>query len=187
MDVALEQGIEALIFASEQRITLLEIQDILQKTLNKPIAEEQIQEALSKIQKKYDKVDSVFALQAVDKGYLLVTKPVYYPFIQQLQIHKSKKKLSQAALETLAIIAYKQPVTKLDVEQIRGVNSDYSIQKLLERDLIQIQGKSQTPGRPLLYATSTSFMEYFGLNDINDLPKLKDLNPEGNSIGQAQE
>lgn len=187
MEPALEKGIEAVIFASEQSITPEEIRDIVQKTLDKPVTEKAIKKALESIEHKYDTDASVFALQAVDHGYLFVTKPVYHTFIQQLQVHRSKKRLSQAALETLAIIAYKQPVTKLDIEQIRGVNCDYSIQKLLEKDLIEIQGKSKSPGRPLLYATSGSFMEYFGLNDISDLPKLKDLNSEENSIGQAQE
>lgn len=187
MDHLLEKGIEALIFASEQRITVDEIHDIVQKTLNKSIAKSDVQDLVDAIQERYDHRDSAFALQQIDGGYLFMTKAAYYPFLQQLQVHRSKKKLSQAALETLAIVAYKQPVTKLEIEQIRGVNCDYSLQRLLEKDLISILGKSTSPGRPLLYGTSSAFMEYFGLNDISELPKLKDLAPGENSIGTIQD
>jgi segregation and condensation protein B len=88
-------------------------------------------------------------------------------------------------LETLAIIAYKQPITKLEIEQIRGVSCDYSIQKLLEKDLIHISGKSETVGKPLLYGTSKMFMDYFGINSTADLPKLKDIISEEQSVGEA--
>lgn len=187
MEVSLEKGIEAIIFASEQRITLDEIRDIVQKTLNKPIKESEIRTLVEAIQTRYDRPDSAFALQNIDGGVLFMTKSAYHPFLQQLQVHRSRKKLSQAALETLAIVAYKQPVTKLEIEQIRGVSCDYSLQKLLERDLIHILGKAKAVGRPLLYGTSSTFMEYFGLNDISDLPKMKDLAPQENSIGDPQE
>ena len=97
---------------------------------------------------------------------------------------KSKKSLSRAALETISIIAYKQPLSKLEIEQIRGVNSDYAVSKLLEKELIAITGRSDKPGRPLLYGTSAKFMDYFGINSINDLPKLADFKPENNEIGE---
>jgi len=87
----------------------------------------------------------------------------------------SKKKLSRASLETLAIIAYRQPVTKAEIEFIRGVASDYAVQKLLERNLVSIAGRADAPGKPLLYATSPYFMQFFGLNDPSELPKLKDF------------
>jgi len=104
-----------------------------------------------------------------------------------LQLQRSKKKLSQAALETLAIIAYKQPVTKTDVEQIRGVNCDYSVQKLLEKELIAIIGKSESVGKPILYGTSPLFMDYFGINSIQELPHIKELTENSVSIGEQQE
>ncbi len=97
------------------------------------------------------------------------------PVINQLHIQRSKKKLSQSALETLAIIAYRQPITKLEIEQIRGVNCDYTIQKLLDKDLISISGKAEGPGRPILYALSQYFLDYFGINSVLDLPHLKDI------------
>jgi segregation and condensation protein B len=102
-------------------------------------------------------------------------------------LQRSKKKLSQAALETLAIIAYKQPVTKLDVEQIRGVNCDYSIQKLLEKELIAITGKAESVGKPILYGTSSLFMDYFGINSITELPQLKDFTESTSTIGEPSE
>ncbi|MEJ2614592.1 MAG: SMC-Scp complex subunit ScpB [Ignavibacteriaceae bacterium] len=88
---------------------------------------------------------------------------------------KSKRRLSQAALETLAIIAYKQPITKPEIESIRGVNSDYMLNTLLEKDLITISGRAETIGRPLLYVTTNEFLKYFGLNNINDLPKPREI------------
>ncbi|MBC7884414.1 MAG: SMC-Scp complex subunit ScpB, partial [Saprospiraceae bacterium] len=95
----------------------------------------------------------------------------------------SHKKLSKSALETLAIIAYKQPVTKTDIESVRGVNSDYSIQKLMEKDLVEISGRSDGPGRPLFYSTSLKFTDYFGLKGIEDLPQIKELVTVENQIG----
>jgi segregation and condensation protein B len=118
----------------------------------------------------------------INNGYQFLTKKKYHPVISLLQLQRSKKKLSQAALETLAIIAYKQPVTKTDVEQIRGVNCDYSIQKLLEKELIAITGKSESVGKPILYGTSSLFMDYFGINNITELPQLKEITDNSNVL-----
>jgi segregation and condensation protein B len=100
---------------------------------------------------------------------------------------KSKRRLSTSALETIAIIAYKQPITKHQIEQIRGVNCDYAIQKLLEKELIEIRGKSDGIGRPVLYGTSNKFMEYFGINNLKDLPSPKDFIKEENVIGEESD
>jgi segregation and condensation protein B len=99
---------------------------------------------------------------------------------------QSQKRLSSAQLETLSIIAYKQPITKGEVEQIRGVNSDYSVQKLLEKELIEIKGKSEGVGKPLIYGTSQKFMEYFGINSLQDLPQPKDFSQNENQIGEEK-
>ena len=120
-------------------------------------------------------------------GYQFLTKPAYQASIGILLKQQSKKRLSNSALETLSIIAYKQPVTKSEAEQIRGVSCDYSIQKLLEKELIEIKGKSEGVGRPLLYGTSQKFMDYFGINDLKELPTPKDFSTEENSIGEEQE
>ena len=116
-----------------------------------------------------------------------MTKPAYQSSIGILLKQQSKKRLSATALETLSIVAYKQPVTKTEMEQIRGVNCDYTIQKLLEKELVEIKGKAETIGRPLLYGTTEKFMEYFGINSLKDLPTLKDISEEENTIGEGQD
>ena len=109
---------------------------------------------------------------------------MYHHTIGTYLRQNTHKKLSKSALESLAIIAYKQPVTKTEIESIRGVNSDYTIQKLLEKDLIEISGRSEGPGKPLLYSTTSKFTDYFGLKTIDDLPKVKELENTDNQIGE---
>ena len=151
------------------------------------VPKEHILEALSEIQEKYNAEDFVFNLEEMAGGYLFLTKPAYQSSIAILQKHQSQKRLSTAQLETLSIIAYKQPVTKSEIEQIRGVNCDYSVQKLLEKELVTIKGKSEGLGRPILYGTSNKFMEYFGIKDLSDLPQPKDFTPEENEIGKQND
>ncbi len=107
--------------------------------------------------------------------FLFCTKPEYAKYVGYLSSEKSKRRLSQAALETLAIIAYKQPITKPEIESIRGVNSDYMLNTLLEKDLVTISGRADTIGRPLLYITTPEFLKYFGLNNLIDLPKPREI------------
>src|SRR5690606_12265979 len=142
---------------------------------------------IDKIQAKYEQEDYVFSLKMINNKYQFLTKETFHDVLNQLQANRDKKKLSQAGLETLAIIAYRQPITKLEVEQIRGVNCVYSIQRLLEKDLIKIVGKADTIGKPLLYSTSDTFMNHFGINSVKDLPQLKDIVSEENSIGEIIE
>jgi len=179
--------IEALIFSSVQSISVQEIILALNVVLQNEVIETQVFESIDVIKQKYS--DNNFAIELVNlnNGYQFLTKKEYHETINQLQLHRSKKKLSQAAMETLAIIAYRQPITKLEIEQIRGVNSDYSVQRLLEKELISIDGKAETPGRPILYKTSHLFMDYFSLNNLSQLPQLKDINSEENTIGEAAE
>jgi len=179
--------IEALIFSSEQSLRVEEIAYCLQAALEMDVSAEQINESIALIQKKYSDDNLAIELVKVNNGYQFLTKKVFHPVINLLQAQRSKKKLSQAALETLAIIAYKQPATKTDIEQIRGVNCDYSVQKLLEKELIIIVGKSETVGKPILYGTSPLFMDYFGVNDIQELPHIKELTNSTNSIGEPEE
>lgn len=184
----IENYIEALIFASDTSIRFEEIAICLQTVLMQDISDVEIKTKISNIKERYA-ADS-FAIELVETGggYQFLTKKITHPIIQQLQLQRSKKKLSQAGLETLSIIAYRQPITKLEIEQIRGVNCDYTIQKLLEKDLINISGKAEGPGRPLLYNLSTYFLDYFGINSILDLPQLKDIeNPESLEIGDKTE
>jgi len=183
----IELYIEALIFSSEQSLRLEEIAYCLQASLEHDFSIDEINTHINNIHQKYNDPNLAIELVKVNNGYQFFTKKAFHPVINLLQAQRSKKKLSQAALETLAIIAYKQPATKSDVEQIRGVNCDYSIQKLLEKELIAIVGKSEAAGKPILYGTSNLFMDYFGINDMQELPHIKELTTTENSIGEAAE
>ncbi|MFB2120710.1 SMC-Scp complex subunit ScpB [Parapedobacter sp. 2B3] len=183
----LSRQIEALVYASELAIGVSEIQQVLTALHETEIDEQAIIEALDTIRDRYLQDDRILELVCINKGYQFLTKPLYYETINQLQAHRSKKKLSPAALETLAIIAYRQPITKLEIEQIRGVNCDYSVHRLLEKELIKIAGKADALGKPLLYATSDLFMDHFGIATTADLPKLKDIVQEDNAIGETAE
>lgn len=151
------------------------------------VPDKDIKAALGQIQEKYSDEQFPFEVIQTGGGYQFLTKPAYQSSIGILLKQQSKKRLSTSALETLSIIAYKQPVTKSEMEQIRGVNCDYSVQKLLEKELVEIKGKSDGVGRPLLYGTSEKFMDYFGINDLKDLPTPKDFAVEENEIGNQTE
>ena len=164
-----------------------ELRGMKQEALAIEVSKEELRELIKKIEDKYRDEDHVLELRYINNAYQFLTKAVYHEAIQQLQNHNNKRKLSQSALETLAIIAYRQPITKLEIEQIRGVSCDYSIQRLLEKKLIKIAGKADTIGKPLLYATSQQFMDHFGINGVRDLPQLKDIVTEDNAIGETNE
>ncbi len=152
------------------------------------VPEKDITAAIERITAKYSADDYSFELNRAGGGYQFLTKPAYQASIGILLKQQSKRRLSNSALETLSIIAYKQPVTKSEVENIRGVNCDYAVQKLLEKGLVEIKGKSEGIGRPLLYGTSPNFMEYFGINDLSELPTPKDFAaPDENVIGEERE
>lgn len=148
------------------------------------VPENDITDALKNVSDKFASDNYSFHLVKSGGGYQFLTKPAYQASISILLKKQSKKRLSTSALETLSVIAYKQPVAKTDVEQIRGVNCDYSIQKLLDKGLIEIRGKATTVGHPIIYGTSPQFMDYFGINNLSELPLLKDFATEGNSIGE---
>src|SRR6059058_5791909 len=171
--------IEALIFASVKPLTAVEIVELVNNAfgfMEERISLEQVETAVAGIREKYDAEFYPFQVKESGGGFQFLTKKEYYKTVAQLNGDKFLKRLSNAALETLAIIAYKQPITKGDVEAIRGVNSDYSIQKLLEKELIIISGRNEElPGKPLVYSTSKSFMDYFGINSTDDLPKIKEV------------
>jgi segregation and condensation protein B len=171
--------IEVLIFASDKPLTALDIVELINNTfgfLEERIMPDQVESALQGIKEKYDSEFYPFEVRESGGGWQFLTKVTYHKTIAQLNGDKFLKRLSNAALETLAIIAYKQPITKGEIEAIRGVNSDYSIQKLLEKELILISGRNeQLPGKPLVYSTSRNFMDYFGINTAADLPKIKEV------------
>ena len=183
----LKQQVEALIFCSEQSISLDEIKASLKLSFEWELTDEEVIEAIEGIKSKYLSDDFAFELIEISEGYQFLTKKQYHPTINSLIQHKSKKKLSVSQMETLAIIAYRQPISKSEIEHIRGVSCDYAVQKLLEKELVEISGKSDGPGRPVLYSTSRNFMDYFGIKNVKDLPQLKDLHVDGNEIGTATE
>ncbi|MEM6722646.1 MAG: SMC-Scp complex subunit ScpB [Bacteroidota bacterium] len=178
--------IEALIFTAEAAIPLSEIKACLEEYTESKIKKEALQELIKTIRVKYQEGDFAFELTEIANGYQFLTKSDHHDVIGVLLKQKTKKKLTKAALETLSIIAYKQPLPKSEIEAIRGVSCDYSIQKLLEKELISIAGRSEGPGKPLLYQTSAKFMDYFGLKTIGDLPKLRDFKVTENTIGEGQ-
>lgn len=181
----LRKNIEALIFASEKGIAIEDLETLFSE-LEMPVQLEHIEDAINQIAEYYNHEDRVFELQEINGHFLFMTKQSYHEVVQRLIKQKQRKKLSKAAVETLAIIAYKQPVSKAELEQIRGVSCDYSIQKLLEKELIAITGRSEGPGRPILYGTSEKFMDHFGLKSIADLPKLSDIESMANEIGKQE-
>lgn len=171
--------IEALIFASEKPLVIDDIVELLNNALgfiDDRATPEQVEAAIQAISEKYNSEFYAFEMVESGGGWQFLTKKEYHKTIAQLNGDKFLKKLSVASIETLSIIAYKQPVTKSEIELIRGVNCDYAVQKLLEKDLIIISGrKEDAVGKPLIYATSKSFMDYFGINSPEDLPKINEI------------
>jgi segregation and condensation protein B len=162
--------VEALLIASETPVTQSRLNECLD-------AGHQIdlKETVDYLNNAYDDHGHSFMIKGVAGGYQLVTKKDFEGYIRRYLNRSGRIRLSYAALETVAIIAYKQPVSRPDIEAIRGVNSEGVISTLLERDLITVQGRSDAPGRPLLYGVTQEFLRYFGLNATSDLPRLKEL------------
>jgi segregation and condensation protein B len=183
----LQNHIESLIFCSNEPIKAEEIRQCLNEMFEADVPEEDVTSAIEALLTKYESEDSPFQIYQIAGGFQFLTKPAYQSSISILLKQKSKKRLSTSALETIAIIAYKQPISKAQIEQIRGVNCDYAIQKLLEKELIEIKGKSEGVGRPILYGTSQKFLDYFGINDVKDMPTPKDFAHEENEIGDTNE
>ena len=169
--------IEALIFASDKPLTTLEITELVNNVVeDEKIPLDQVEKGIEAIVEKYNTDAYPFEIKMSGGGWQFLTRKEYHKTIAQLNGDKFLKRLSAAALETLAIIAYKQPITKTEIEAIRGVNCDYTVQKLLEKELIIISGRNEKhPGQPLLYSTSKNFMDYFGINSPDELPKIKEV------------
>ena len=171
--------IEALIFASDKPLTTLEITELVNNAfgfMEDKISLDQVEAAIEGITEKYASEFYPFEMKQSGGGWQFLTKKDFHKTIAQLNGDKFLKRLSAASLETLAIIAYKQPVTKGEIESIRGVSSDYAVQKLLEKELIIITGRNEKlPGHPLVYCTSKNFMDYFGINSADDLPKIREV------------
>ncbi|MBI5729962.1 MAG: SMC-Scp complex subunit ScpB [Ignavibacteriales bacterium] len=177
MDNIYNSVIEALIFASDDPLTPPEIINAI-KEIDGPdneITEDDIEKTVDELNIKYDQNGIAFTILKIAHGYIHATKPDHAKYVGYLSTEKTKRRLSPASLETLAMIAYKQPLTKPELESIRGVNSDYTLNTLLEKNLVTIAGRAETVGRPLLYITTDEFLKYFGLKQISDLPKPREI------------
>lgn len=171
--------VEALVFASDKPLTAAEVTELVNNALGfieDRATTEQVETAIDGIREKYASEFYAFELKQSGGGWQFLTKPQYHKTVALLNGDKFIKKLSTASLETLAIIAYKQPITKSEIESIRGVNCDYAVQKLLEKDLVIISGRNEDAvGKPLIYSTSKSFMDYFGINSSEELPRISEV------------
>ncbi|WP_020535113.1 SMC-Scp complex subunit ScpB [Lewinella cohaerens] len=180
----LVQHIESLIFTTDHSISLEEIDSVLEEAFGLNFPDEQIIEAIEELRERYAAPGYAFEIVEIGGGYQFLTKGAYHNTVGVFLRQTTHKRLSRSALETLSIVAYRQPVTKSELEAIRGVSCDYAMQKLLEKELVIIVGRSEGPGRPLLYATSEKFMDYFGLKSMDDLPKPKEFSNLENAIGE---
>jgi segregation and condensation protein B len=177
MDNIYNSVIEALIFSSDDPLPSLEIIKAIKGIDGEDtqITSDEIETTIDELNKKYDEQSISVKIIRISGGFLFATRPEYAKYVGYLSSEKSKRRLSQAAVETLAIIAYKQPITKPELESIRGVNSDYILNTLLEKNLIAITGRAETIGRPLLYGTTPEFLKYFLLDKLSDLPKPREI------------
>lgn len=178
------QHIESLIFVTDTPVSFKDIKKCLEETFETRFQDEEVRAAIQHLRARYAADEYAIEVSEIAEGYQFLTKPAYHRTVGTYLKQTTRKRLSRAALETLSIIAYKQPVTKGDIEKIRGVSCDYSVQKLLEKELVSIIGRSEGPGRPLLYGTSEKFMDYFGLKSLKDLPKPKDFRQPESEIGE---
>jgi len=162
--------VEAILFASEEPLNAARIRDVAPE-----LAEANVGKLIRALNKTYEKTDRPFLIDNVAGGYLMYTKPEFASYVERLYAKRQANRLSAKALETLAIIAYKQPITKNEMEEIRGVNVDGVVKTLLLRNLVTISGTADSIGNPFLYKTTRQFLEYFGLKSLKELPRLKEL------------
>ena len=167
---SLKSGLEAILFTCDEPITLNKLKDIFPEA--KP---DEIREGLAQLKAELEQTGRSFSLEEIAGGYQLLTRPQYADIIAKLKKAKADRKLSAAALETLAIIAYKQPIKRVDLEAIRGAASGELIRALMERNLVKIAGREDVPGSPLQYGTTKDFLDTFGINAIEDLPRPEEV------------
>jgi segregation and condensation protein B len=163
-------AVESLLFVSDKPVTAEQLKEALETV---PVQD--VREAVKQLQREYRERQCGMVIAEIAGGYQMLSNSIYAEYIRNFYKTRQKEKLSRPALETLAIVAYKQPVTRADIEEIRGVNSDGVMSHLLEKGLIALAGRKEVPGRPYLHATTKQFLEYFGLKSLKDLPKLEDF------------
>ena len=165
----LESVVEAVLFASDEPLTAARLADIVETGVR------QVRQCIETLNEKYGAANSAFRIEQIAGGYQMLTLSIYNPWLKKLLRVRSDTKLSAAALETLAIIAYKQPIIRADIEAIRGVACGEMIRNLMYKGLVKIVGRAEVIGRPMLYGTTRKFLETFGLNSLKDLPKAEEL------------
>jgi len=168
-ELTMESVVEAVLFASDESLTVVRLADIVGTSVK------QIRRHIKNLNDKYQANNNAFRIEQIAGGYQMLTLSDYNPWLKKLLRVRSDTKLSPAALETLAIIAYKQPVIRADVEAIRGVQVGEIIRNLMYKGLVKIVGRAEVLGRPMLYGTTRKFLETFGLNSLKDLPKIEEL------------
>ena len=166
--------VEALLFASPEPLTQAQLNSIIEPDLVEPELTK-LENIIEDLQEKYRKNDNAFTIVQVASGYQIVSRSEYEIFIRRLLKKSGRLALTNASLEALAIIAYRQPVNRFEIESIRGVDSSGVLKTLLSKNLIKIKGRDLGPGRPLLYNTTEKYLEYFGLVNLSEMPKLSEL------------
>jgi segregation and condensation protein B len=166
----LKVGVEAILFTCDEPMTLGRLKDIFPQAKGV-----EIRQALQDLRGEYEATGRAFSLEEIAGGYQLLTRPAHADIIAKLKKAKADRKLSAAALETLAIIAYKQPIKRVDLEAIRGAQSGELNRALMERNLVKIAGREEIPGAPLQYGTTKDFLDTFGINSLEDLPRPEEV------------
>lgn len=175
-DHTLEEAAEAIIFAADEPVEPDRIAEIVGEVTGRTeLPVEEIESAIERLNEAYRAADRALEIKEWGGGYRMVTRSALSPFVKTLFIGEQETSLSRSLMETLAVIAYRQPVTRPEVDFIRGVNSDYAIRKLLEMGLADVEGRADSLGRPLLYGTTSLFLEQFGLSSVEDLPTLREV------------
>jgi segregation and condensation protein B len=175
-DHSLEEATEAIIFSADEPVEPDRIAEIVgEVTGRSELTPEDVEAAVNRLNKEYRESDRALQIKEWAGGYRMVTRSALSPFVKTLFIGEQETSLSRSLMETLAVIAYRQPVTRPEVDFIRGVNSDYAIRKLLEMGLADVEGRADSLGRPLLYGTTSLFLEQFGLASLGDLPTLREV------------
>ncbi len=166
-----KKTLEALIFAADTPVSEKNLETYIGDEINSF----SIEETVAVLNDEYSDSGRSFRIVTVAEGYQIITRPEFAGYIKKMYMGRVRNKLSQAALEVLAVISFKQPISKADISAVRGANSDSVVKNLLERRLITISGRGEGIGRPLLYSTTSEFLEYFGINSINELPKPREI------------
>jgi segregation and condensation protein B len=179
----LRKVLEALLFVSDQPLSL----ETVKAVIDENVSDEDIRKAVEEISQEYIQRDSPMEVRFIAGGWQFSTKKEFGAWIKRLYKEKTTLKLSNSALETLSIIAYKQPITRSDIEQIRGVETTGVLETLLERKLVRIAGRKETIGRPLLYGTTQEFLKHFGLSHLSELPSLEEITPQEEVVADVAE